>query len=176
MIFRETPLAGCFFAESQPQIDERGFFARVFCRQEFAAQGLHNDFPQCNISFNRRRGTVRGMHYQETPMEEVKIVRCTMGAIYDVVIDLRRESATYLQWHSVELTAENRLMLYIPIGFAHGFQTLCDATEVYYQMGQSFSPKHARGIRHDDPAFSLHWPEPVTVLSPKDAGYPDYRP
>jgi len=176
MIFRETVLRGSFLLAPKRHTDERGFFARAFCREKLIAHGLHADFPQCNISFNIRRGTVRGLHYQTSPMEEVKIVRCTSGAICDVILDMRQESSTYLQWISLKLTAQNRLMLYIPAGFAHGFQTLSDATEVFYQMGQTFSPEHAQGIRHNDPALDLRWPLPVSVISSKDATYPDYRP
>ena len=176
MIFHPLDLPGAFVIEPQRLADERGFFARVFCRETFEARGLHGDFGQCNISYNGRKGTLRGMHFQAAPLEEVKTVRCTSGAIFDVFVDLRPDSPTYRRWHGLELSAENRRIAYIPAGFAHGFQTLCDGAEVFYQMGQSFSAPHARGVRYDDPAFGICWPLPVSVISDKDAGYPDWQP
>jgi dTDP-4-dehydrorhamnose 3,5-epimerase len=172
MRFIETKLKGAYIIEPEPIDDERGFFARTFCQEEFAAHGLRTQFVQCSISFNKKKGTLRGMHYQVAPYEEAKLVRCTMGAIYDVIIDLRPGSLTSTQWVAVELTAQNRKMLYVPGGFAHGFQTLEDNTEVFYQMSEFYHPECARGVRWDDPAFGITWPlaeEPV--LSEKDRGY-----
>src|SRR6266487_3389064 len=159
MIFIETTLKGAFIIEPERLEDERGFFARSFCRKEFEDHGLNPNLVQCSISFNKKKGTLRGMHYQISPHAEAKLVRCTMGAIYDVIIDLRPHLPTFKQWIAVELTAENRQMLYIPEGFAHGFQTLTDNTEVYYQMSQFYYPEYSRGVRWDDPAFGIVWPE-----------------
>jgi dTDP-4-dehydrorhamnose 3,5-epimerase len=156
--------------------DERGFFARSFDRDEFAAHGLKSDFVQCNVSFNGKRGTLRGLHYQASPHEEAKLVRCTRGAIFDVIVDLRKVSGTYLQWIGVELTAENHRMLYVPEGFAHGFQTLEDASEVFYQMSEVFRPEAARGVRWNDPALGITWPLPDPTVSARDADYPDFAP
>ena len=147
MIFTETRLAGAYLIEPERIEDERGFFARTWCRDEFERHGLNPRLVQCNVSYNARRGTLRGMHYQAKPHEEAKLVRCTRGAIYDVIVDLRPDSPTYRQWVAAELTAENRRMLYIPEGFAHGFQTLADETEVFYQMSELFHPESARGVR-----------------------------
>lgn len=154
--------------------DNRGFFARSFCTQEFKNHGLNPHLEQCNISYNYKMGTMRGMHYQIGDKSEDKVVRCTMGKIYDIIIDLRLSSETYRHWVGLELSAQNRLMLYIPQGFAHGFQTLEDDTEVFYQMTESFSPEHARGIRWNDPSFNLQWPYDPTVISAKDQQYPDF--
>ena len=148
--------------------DERGFFARTWDRHEFEERGLDPRLAQCNTSFNKRTGTLRGMHYQAAPHEEAKLVRCTMGAVYDVILDLRPASPTFRQWTSVELTAENRLMLYVPEGLAHGFQTLDDDTEVFYQMSEFYAPESARGVRWDDPAFGISWPIPDKIISAKD--------
>jgi dTDP-4-dehydrorhamnose 3,5-epimerase len=156
--------------------DGRGFFARTWCREEFAAQGLNADLVQCNISFNIQRGTLRGMHYQKPPHAEAKLVRCTQGALYDVVVDLRRDSATYLQWFGTALSAENRNALYVPEGCAHGFVTLEDHTEVLYQMSASYDTASAAGVRWDDPAFSIAWPIAPTVMSDRDRNYPDFQP
>jgi dTDP-4-dehydrorhamnose 3,5-epimerase len=173
MIFKETRLSGAFIIDPEYQEDERGFFARVFCKNEFEAHGLNPCITQCNISFNQRKGTLRGMHYQVSPYTEAKLVRCTMGAIYDVIIDLRQESPTFKQWLAVELSDENRKLLYIPEGFAHGFQTLVDNTEVFYQMSQFYHAESARGIRWDDPIFAICWPEVAQrIISAKDLGYP----
>ncbi len=172
MIFTETPLAGAYLVDPERIADERGFFARTWCRDEFERRGLDARLVQCNISSNARRGTIRGMHYQVEPHGEVKLVRCTRGAIFDVVVDVRPASPTYLRWFGVDLTAENRRMLYIPSGFAHGFQTLADEAEVAYQMSDFFHADSARGIRHDDPALAIAWPLPLTVISEKDRGYP----
>jgi dTDP-4-dehydrorhamnose 3,5-epimerase len=155
--------------------DERGFFARTWCRQEFEAHGLNSRLAQSSISFNKRRGTLRGMHYQSAPDEEAKLVRCTMGAIYDVTIDLRRDSPTFKQWVGLELTAENRRMLYIPEGFAHGLQTLTDDTEVFYQISERYAPESARGVRWNDPAFAIDWPVSVTIISERDNTYADFE-
>ena len=176
MIFTPTALAGAYLIQPEPIADERGFFARSWCRREFAERGLESRLEQCNISFNRLRGTLRGMHFQAAPFAEAKLVRCTAGAIYDVIVDMRPGSATYLQHVGAELTAENRAMLFIPAGFAHGFQTLADNTEVFYQMSEVYAPAHAGGVRWDDPAFGIGWPLPVSVISPKDAQLPNFAP
>jgi len=171
MIFVETKLKGAFIIELERAADERGFFARTFCRKEFEDHGMNPNLVQCNISFNKKKGTLRGMHYQVKPHEETKIVRCTIGAIYDVLIDLRPDSPTYCEWAAVELTAENRRMLYIPEGLAHGFQTLEDNTEVFYQMSEFYYPASACGLRWDDPAFGIEWPLSIPIMSDKDRSY-----
>jgi len=176
MIFTETTLNGAFVIEPELRHDDRGFFARTWCQREFAAEGLALEWVQCNISFSRQRGTLRGMHYQAPPYEEAKLVRCTMGAIYDVIIDLRANSPTFRQWLAVELTAVNSRMLFIPKGFAHGFQTLTDDTEVFYQMSQFYAPDYGRGIRWDDPSFKLPWPAGTRTISERDRGFPDFLP
>ncbi len=175
MIFRESPLAGAFLIEPDKCADERGFFARSYCLEEFGKHGLELPVAQCNVSFNRQRGTLRGMHFQRPPKSEPKLVRCTRGAIYDVVVDLRRDSATYCRWFSAQLTAENHAALFVPTGFAHGFQTLADQCEVFYQMGQFYSAEHAGGVRWNDPAFGVHWPLEVTSISERDSRYNDFR-
>jgi len=172
MIFSETRLTDAFLIFPERIEDERGFFARTFCRREFAARGLPSDVVQCNLSFNTLKGTLRGMHYQIAPHAEAKLVRCTAGAIYDVIIDLRASSPTFRKWLAVELSAEHRNMLYIPEGFAHGFQTLADNTELLYQHFAFFSPESARGLRFDDPALGLVWPLPVSVISRQDKSWP----
>ena len=172
MIFTETKLKGAFTIEPERLEDDRGFFARMWCQQEFEAHGLDPRLVQCNISFNKRRGTLRGMHYQVAPHEEAKLVRCTMGTVYDVIIDLRSDSPTFKQWVAVELTADNRRMLYIPEGFAHGFQTLEDNTEVFYQMSEFYHPECARGVRWDDPSFGIVWPIVPQCISQQDMSYP----
>jgi len=174
VIFTETKLNGVHILEIEKLSDERGFFARTWCKQEFAKYGLNSNLAQCSISFNRKRGTLRGMHYQISPYRETKLVRCTAGAIYDVVIDLRRDSATFCQWFAVELSAENRCMLYVPEDFAHGFQTLEDNTEVFYQISESYAPEYAIGVRWDDPAFDIRWPPGDRIISSKDASYADF--
>ena len=174
MKFTETKLKGAFVIELEPIEDDRGFFARSWCQKEFAEHGLNPNLVQCNISFNRQRGTLRGMHYQAKPNEEAKLVRCTKGAIYDVIIDIRPESPTFKQWVAVELTAENRKMLYIPEGMAHGFQTLVDDTEVFYQMSEFYHPESARGIRWDDPMFRIDWVFDNSIISPKDRNYNEF--
>jgi len=172
MIFCETKLKGAFFIEIEPIEDERGFFARSFCVREFSGRGLNPRIVQTNISFNKKKGTIRGMHYQAAPHAEAKVVLCLKGAIYDVIIDLRPESLTYKQWISEELSAENHKMLYIPEGFAHGFQTLEDNNEVFYLMSEFYHPESARGVRFDDPIFGIKWPLEHSTVSEKDRAYP----
>ncbi len=175
MLFTESRLKGAFIVDLQLREDERGFFARSWCQNEFVEHELNSNLVQCNVSFNIKNGTLRGMHYQVEPFPEVKLVRCTMGAIYDVIIDLRSDSATFKEWTSVELTSENRRALYVPEGFAHGFQTLMDNTEVLYQMSEFFHPECARGVRWDDPAFGIEWPLPQQlVVSYRDRQYADF--
>ena len=175
MIFVETKLRGLFVIELERLEDERGFFSRSFCKREFEVQGLNLNFVQCNISVNKKKGTLRGMHYQASPYEEAKLVRCTMGGIYDVIIDLRSISQTYKQWVSVELTDDNRKMIYIPEGFAHGFQTLTDNTEVFYQMSEFYKPEYARGIRWNDLQFKIIWPDNDPIISDKDQKWGDFN-
>jgi dTDP-4-dehydrorhamnose 3,5-epimerase len=174
VIFTETELSGAFIIEAERLEDERGFFARTWCQREFEAHGINAQLAQCNVSFNKKKGTLRGMHYQTAPHEEAKLVRCTMGAIFDVIIDLRRQSPTFKKWVAVELNERNRRMLYIPEGFAHGFQTLEDDTEVFYQMSEFYDPEHARGVRWNDPAFQIRWPEAEPLVSPRDQQYADF--
>ena len=172
MKFVETPVAGAWLIVPERVSDARGFFARTFCEDEFRERGLDPRVAQCNVSFNEKRGTLRGMHYQAAPHGETKLVRCTMGAIHDVVVDLRCDSPTYHAVYGADLTAENRSMLYIPAGCAHGFVTLADASEVFYQMGAAFVPGARRGFRWDDPAFAIAWPIEPRVISDRDAGWP----
>lgn len=174
MTFTETPLEGAWIIDIARIEDERGFFARTWSPDEFAARGLDPTLAQCNVAWNHRRGTIRGMHFQRSPMEEVKIVRCTRGAILDTIIDLRPASPTYCQWISVELTEDNRRMLYIPFGFAHGYQTLVDGVETYYHVSAAYSPEHASGVRWNDPRFGLRWPLEPTVISARDRDWPDF--
>jgi dTDP-4-dehydrorhamnose 3,5-epimerase len=174
MIFTETKLPGVFIIEIEKREDERGFFARAWCKKEFEAHGLNLDWVQANLAFSKRRGTLRGLHYQIAPYEEAKLMRCIRGAIYDVIIDLRPESPTYKRWLGVELTADNHKMLYVPEGFAHGYQTLMDNTETFYQASQFYSPESERGLRYDDPAFAIEWPIDVQVISDKDKSWSDY--
>lgn len=176
MRFIVTALRGAFLIEPERHTDERGFFARTWCRREFAEHGLNPDLDQCSLSFSQRRGTLRGMHYQRPPMAEAKLVRCTRGAIHDVIIDLRPDSPTFTQHLAVELTAESRLALYVPEGFAHGFQTLADETEVFYQMTQFYSPEHSAGVRWDDSAFGIAWPPAERTISARDRQWPDFQP
>lgn len=175
MKFIETDLSGVYIIELEAIEDERGFFARTFCRDEFAAKGLKSDIAQCSISYNARRSTLRGMHYQVDPAAETKIVQCMRGACFDVIVDLRPDSKTYCQWLGLELKAASRQLLYIPEGFAHGFQTLEDETVVYYQISTPYAPQHARGVRWDDPAFAIKWPFKEPILSEKDKFWPDYQ-
>jgi dTDP-4-dehydrorhamnose 3,5-epimerase len=175
MIFRETPLAGVFIIDAEPIGDERGFFARWWSADEFAARQLVSRFAHSSLSYNRRTGTLRGMHYQAPPFAETKLVRCIRGAIYDVAVDLRRDSATFRRWFAVELTAENRRAFYIPAGCAHGFQTLSDDAEVLYMIDAPYSAEHGRGVRWDDPAFAIEWPaQPDRIMNARDAGYADF--
>ncbi len=173
MIFTETKLKGAFIIEPEKLEDERGFFARTWCQREFLTRRLNGRLVQCNVSFNKQRGTLRGMHYQAPPHEEAKLVRCTRGSIYDVIIDLRPASSTFKQWVAVELTADNRRMIYIPEGIANGFQTLEDNSEVFYQMSEFYAPESARGVRWNDPAFAIQWPEAQRIISQRDQNYPD---
>lgn len=174
MIFTETKLHGAFIIDPERLEDERGFFARTWCQREFAVHGLSPRWVQCNISFNTPKGTLRGMHYQAAPYAETKLIRCTMGAIYDVIIDLRPDSPTFKLWLAVELTADNRCMLYVPGGFAHGFLTLANHTEVLYQMSEFYVAEYARGVRWNDPAFGIQWPADVRVISDRDRNYLDF--
>jgi len=175
VIFSETPLKGAFLIEPEKLQDSRGFFARSFCSREFEEHGLNPRTVQCNISYNALKGTLRGMHCQVSPFEEAKLVRCTSGGIYDVIIDLRSDSDTYLKSYGVRLTAENRMMLFIPEKFAHGFITLEDHTEVFYQMSEFYAPNSARGFRWNDPAFSIAWPMNPSVISERDRSYSDFE-
>jgi dTDP-4-dehydrorhamnose 3,5-epimerase len=174
MIFAETILKGAYLIELEKIEDHRGFFARTWCQREFSVHGLNPGLVQCSVSFNKRKGTLRGMHFQIAPYQEAKLVRCTQGAIYDALIDLRRNSPTYKKYVSVTLTCENYRMVYIPEGVAHGFQTLRDNTEVFYQMSQVYSADHARGIRWNDPAFGIEWPEDDRTILERDQNYPDF--
>jgi len=174
VIFRETKLSGAFLIEQERHEDERGFFARTFCREEFAKHGMNPYVAQCNVSFNKRKGTLRGMHYQVQPFAEAKLVRCTSGAIFDVIIDLRDSSATFGQHVAIKLSGRTGNMLYIPEGFAHGFQTLEDNTEVFYQMSQPYAAECARGIRWNDPSFAIEWPDADRIILDRDRNYPDF--
>jgi len=174
MIFTETKLAGAFVIEPERFEDERGFFARSWSEKEFAERGLSSRVAECNISFNKRKGTLRGMHLQLAPHAQVKIVRCTAGAIFDCIVDLRPQSPTFKQWVGVELSARNRWMLYVPEEFAHGFQTLEDETEVFYQMSEFYAPESATGVRWNDPAFNNEWPLKVEIINSRDASYEDF--
>lgn len=172
MKFLATKLDGAFIIELDRQEDSRGFFARVFCAREFAAQGLTDRFVQCSISLTRKRGTLRGLHYQRQPAAEVKLVRCIAGAMYDVIVDLRPDSPTYLQYVGAELTRQNHRALYVPKMFAHGYQTLEDDTEVLYEIDEYYAPETATGVRYNDPRLGIQWPLSVTDLSEKDANWP----
>lgn len=174
MNFRETELPGAYVINLEPHSDQRGFFARAWCQREFELRGLSTQLVQCNISFNAQRGTLRGMHYQAPPYEEAKLVRCTRGSIHDVIIDLRTDSPTYKKHFGVELSSVNRTMLYVPEGFAHGFLTLEDNTEVFYQMSEFYAPGAARGVRWNDSAFGIDWPMPVRHIKERDNTYPDF--
>jgi dTDP-4-dehydrorhamnose 3,5-epimerase len=172
MLFTETALKGAYIIDLEQKSDHRGFFARTFCAKEFEERGLKPLVAQCNVSFNNKKGTLRGMHYQALPAAETKLVRCTQGSIYDVIIDLRPESPTYLSHIGVELTAENRRALYVPKMFAHGFQCLTEAAEVLYQMGEFYRSGHEKGVRYDDPVFAIEWPLPVSEIAEKDTTWP----
>jgi dTDP-4-dehydrorhamnose 3,5-epimerase len=174
VIFSETKLPGAFVIDLEPRGDARGFFARAFCQREFAEHGLMTTVAQTNVSFSQHAGTLRGMHYQAGPYAEAKLVRCTRGAIFDVIVDLRPESPAHRCWFGAELSAANHRLLYVPEGFAHGFITLEDEVEVTYQVSQFYTPEAERGVRWDDPAFAIGWPRPVSVISDKDSRWPDY--
>jgi dTDP-4-dehydrorhamnose 3,5-epimerase len=176
MIFTKTALEGAFIIEPERIPDERGFFARSWCQQEFREHGLEENILQCNVSYNKKKGTLRGMHYQEAPFAETKLVRCTRGALYDVIIDLRPSSKTFLKWIGKKLTPDNLKMLYVPKGFAHGFQTLEDDTEAFYQMSEVYAPDYSRGVRWDDPLFGIVWPEAERTISSKDRQYKNADP
>jgi dTDP-4-dehydrorhamnose 3,5-epimerase len=176
MIFEPTGIAGAWLITPEFRFDARGFFARTFCMQEFEAQGLASRFVQCNISRNTHRGTLRGMHFQADPHAETKLVRCCRGAIYDVIADLRKDSPTYRKWAAFELTEANCRALYVAAGLAHGFQTLADESEMFYQMGEFYYPELARGIRWNDPAFGIEWPIANPILSDRDYSYADFVP
>jgi dTDP-4-dehydrorhamnose 3,5-epimerase len=173
MRFTPTPLADAWVIDLDRIEDERGYFARTWCAREFNAHSLEDRVVQCSTSFNAAKGTLRGLHYQVAPHAETKLVRCTRGAVFDVIADLRPSSATFLRWFGVELTADNGRMLYIPKGFAHGFQTLAERSEVFYQMDEFYAPTAGRGIRWNDPLLGVRWPLEVTVISEKDRGYRD---
>jgi dTDP-4-dehydrorhamnose 3,5-epimerase len=174
MIFNKTKLSDAYIIEIEKHEDERGFFSRLWCKKEFENHGLDSRLSQTNIGFSIKRGTLRGLHYQMLPYQEVKVVRCTMGAIYDVIVDLRPDSPTYKQWVSVELNSINRTMLYVPEGFAQGYITLVENTEMCYQTSQFYSPEFARGVRYDDPSFSIEWPIEVAVISEADKSWPNH--
>ena len=176
MIFTETPLAGAFLIDVERRVDERGFFARAWCEDEFAAHGILAPPRQANLSSNPQRGTLRGMHYQLPPHEETKLVRCTRGALFDVIVDLRDESPTYQQWFGIELTADSFRMLFVPGRFAHGFLTLTDNTDIFYQVSAKYTPGAERGIRWNDPAIGIQWPMQPTLVSQKDQEQPDFLP
>lgn len=176
MQIKQTRLSGACIVQLEPRVDERGFFARSFCEREFTEQGLPTHFPQCNISRNHRAGTLRGMHFETPPSKESKLVRCTSGAIYDVVIDLRRDSPTRFEWVGAELTRDNGVALFIPAQFAHGFITLSDETDVFYQMGDFYRPTFAAGLRYNDAFFRIRWPCEPAVISERDRTYPDFDP
>jgi dTDP-4-dehydrorhamnose 3,5-epimerase len=175
MIFKDAGIDGVLVIEPERHEDERGFFARTWDPDEFAERGLNPELAQCSISFNRARGTLRGLHYQAPPHEEAKLVRCTAGAIFDVAVDLRPGSSTFRDWFGIELSAENRLALYIPEGCAHGFLTLADDSEVHYQISHAYVPDAGRGVRWDDPAFAIRWPGEVVVINDRDRSYADFR-
>jgi len=175
MIFTETPLPGAFVLDPERLADERGFFARIYDPRELAGRGLNPNVEQASISFNPKKGTLRGMHFQKPPFAEVKIVRCTRGAVHDVIIDLRRDSMSHGQHFGIRLDAEDRRLLYVPEGFAHGYLTLTDDAEVTYQISARYSPEHAMGVRWNDPAFGIEWPGPVVLINERDRTYPDYR-
>ena len=176
MIFAETALAGAFVIAPEPSEDARGLFARTWCAREFETRGLETRVAQCSTSFNKRKGTLRGLHYQVPPAAETKIVRCTRGSLYDVIVDLRPSSPTFLRHVGIVLTADNRKMLYVPTGFAHGFQTLEDETEILYQISEFWAPEHVRGVRWDDPVFGISWPLDERTIIERDLRYGDFRP
>ncbi len=174
MKFTPTPVNGAYVVELEPIVDPRGFFARAWCRHEFERHGLNPNLAQCSVSFNHRKGTLRGLHYQATPYEEAKLVRCTAGAIYDVIVDLRRDSPSFKQWFAAELSVTNRTMMYVPEGVAHGFQTLEDGTELFYQVSEFYHPEATQGVRWDDPAFRIPWPLENAIIAERDSRFPDF--
>ena len=175
MIFTQLPLIGAYLINIEPLEDERGFFARTFCKDEFKKHGIDFSCVQCNISYNKKKGTLRGMHYQAAPHEEEKIVSCIRGAIFDVIVDIRTDSATYKKWYGTELSAKNHAMLYVPKGFAHGFQTLSANSEVFYMMSEYYHPECASGIRWDEPELNIKWPMKPKVITEKDSAYRDFE-
>lgn len=175
MIFNKIPLEGAMIIEMEKIEDNRGYFARCYCNKEFSKMGLESSIKQCNLSENYKKGTIRGMHYQSQSFAEDKIVRCCRGAVYDVIVDLRKSSSTYLNWYGVELSEENQKMMYAPKGVAHGFQVLEDNSTLFYMITEYYNPKAGRGVRWNDPAFNIKWPLEVTEISDKDKSYPDYR-
>ncbi len=175
MLFTGTKLKGAFVLEPERREDNRGFFARTFCQREFESHGLNPLVVQCNIAYNMKKGTLRGMHFQNPPFQEAKLVRCTKGAIHDVILDLRPDSPTYKQWVSAELSEDNHKMLYVPEGFAHGYQTLSETAEVIYQVSQFYAPEYASGVRYNDLAFGIQWPLEVTSISELDKKWPDFK-
>ena len=175
MIFRETKLKGAFLIDLETREDDRGFFARVFCQNEFERHGLNTNVAQANASHSKHRGTLRGMHYQVAPYAEAKFVRCTRGAVYDVTVDIRPDSPTFKQWFGMELSVENGAALYIPEGCAHGFLTLEDATDVFYMITAPYNPEASRGFRYNDPAFGIDWPGEAVVINERDASYSDFN-
>jgi dTDP-4-dehydrorhamnose 3,5-epimerase len=172
MIFTVSPLSGAYLIDIERHADERGFFARSYCAEEFAAQGLGPELRQCSVSYNARKGTLRGMHYQCAPHEEHKLVRCTAGAIFDVIVDIRPASPTYRRWFGAELSAENRRSVFIPPGFAHGFLSVTEGAEVYYMISAAHAPESSRGLRWNDPALAIEWPFAPTIMAARDAAYP----
>ncbi len=174
MIFRDTPLPGAYVLEPERIEDQRGFFARIWCKNELRARGLSCELAQSNVGFSRRRGTLRGLHFQRPPHAEVKIVRCTRGSVFDVIVDLRPESPTYRRWFGVELSEENGKMLYVPEGCAQGYLTLADNTEIYYHTSEFYHPESASGVRYDDPEFGIAWPGEIAVMSQQDQHWPDH--
>ncbi len=175
MIFTQLSLPGAYVIELEPKADARGFFARTFCEKEFERHGLRTRFVQCNCSWNDQPGTLRGMHFQRAPHAEAKLIRCTQGRILDVLIDLRPDSPTFTRWEGIELTSENRRMVYVPEGFAHGYQTLTPGAEVFYMASEPYSPGAEGGVRWNDPAFGIQWPLPDPTLSDKDRNHPDFK-
>ncbi len=174
MIFQETPLTGAYVIELERITDQRGFFARVWCKNELRQQGLETELAQTNVGFSYRKGTLRGLHFQERPHTEVKIVRCTRGSVFDVIVDLRPESPSYKRWFGVELSEENCKMIYVPEGCAQGYISLTDNAEIYYHTSEFYHPESASGVRYDDAEFGIVWPVEISVISPQDQGWPDY--
>jgi len=175
MLFHKTPIKGAYIIDIEKREDERGFFARSFCQNEFSKYNLETTFVQTNISYNKKKGTLRGMHFQKHPYEEDKVLRCTNGAIFDVIVDIRKESPTYKQWFGIELSNKNQKSLYIPKGCAHGYLTLTDKADVTYMVSQFYTPKADTGLRYNDPLFGIEWPKPIKFISKKDESFPDFK-